>query len=103
MEVIGSPPRRRSPEHHQSPEFEVGADAPCSKAPGPRGPQADLKGLLSRLFQEGQFPTVAVVPNHGPLKASMNLGAVEADPKGACGGGWVGGRTLILYMSSVQV
>lgn len=81
----------------------MGADAPCSKAPGPRGPQADLKGLLSRLFQEGQFPTVAVVPNHSPLKASMNLGAVEADPKGACVGGWVGGRTLILYMSSVQV
>lgn len=89
MEVTGSPRRRRSPEHHQSPEFEVGADASCSKAPGPRGPQADLKGLSYRLFQEGRFPTVAVVPNHGPLKASMNLGAVEADPKGACvcGGG----------------
>lgn len=77
----------------------MGADASCSKAPGPRGPQADLKGLSYRLFQEGRFPTVAVVPNHGPLKASMNLGVVEADPKGACVCGGVGGRTLILYMS----
>lgn len=76
----------------------MGADASCSKAPGPRGPQADLKGLSSRLFQEGRFPTVAVVPNHGPLKASMNLGAVEADPKGACVGG-AGGRALTLYTS----
>lgn len=97
------PPHRRSPEHHQSPEFEVGADTSCSKAPGPRGPQADLKGPSSRMFQEGQFPTVALVPNHGPLKLSVNLGAVEADPKGACVGRWEGGRTLLLSMSRVQV
>lgn len=83
-----------------SPQVRGGADSSCSKAPRPRGPQDDLKGPSPRLFQEGRFPTVALVPNHGPLKESVNLGAVATDPKGARVCGW---EDLLVYMSRVQV
>ena len=59
----------------------AGADASLSKAPGPKGPQADSKGPSSRLFQEVWFPTVALVPDHGPLKKSVNLAQWRLIPK----------------------
>lgn len=73
VEVLSSP-RRKSREHHQSPGFKGGADASVSKAPGPEGQQADSKGPSSRLSREVWFPTVALVPNHGLLKKSVNPG-----------------------------
>lgn len=80
VEVLSSP-RRKSREHHQSPGFKGRADASLSKAPGPEGPQAGSKGPSSRLFQEVWFPTVALVPDHGPLKKSVNLAQWRLTPK----------------------
>lgn len=80
VEVLSSP-RRKSREHHRSPGFKGRADTSLNKAPGPEGPQAGSKGPSSRLFQEVWFPTVALVPDHGPLKKSVYLAQWRLTPK----------------------
>lgn len=91
VEVIGSPHAGRVLSTI-SPQGSGWGRQLVQQGPGPRGPQADLKGPSFRLFQEERFPTVALVPSHGPLQASVNSGAVAAVPKVRV---YVGGRTLL--------
>lgn len=74
VEVLSSP-RRKSSEHHQSPGFKGGADMPLSAGPSRvRQQQADSTGPSPSELLQVWFSTVALVPNHGLLKKSMDLG-----------------------------
>lgn len=74
VEVLSSP-RRKSGEHHRFPGFQGrGRHASLSKGPWAQTAAGWLSGLSSRLFQQVGFPTGALVPNHGLLKKSVNLG-----------------------------